>query len=231
MAFSQVTALAWAVLSPQSPVFPRVRTGSLPFCTSHPHARAQKGESAGLLPSSRAAAELHAGACLMRPARRGGPADRACRGHRHRHHERRSEGRERVRHAGALPAGRPQARGDLPEQVKGRTTRRWADNRLSESTAEPASPTGGADNTPRRLHSARNACHSSLSVRPALRFGVSCSLRSAGPQLAALGRLTFQNGRGHRLVDPAGDRPGQNPRSAGVGIASTWMSAQPSRSG
>ena len=35
-----------------------------------------------------------------------------------------------------------------------------------------------------RLHSARNASHSSLSIRPALRWGVSSSLRSAGPPTA-----------------------------------------------
>jgi hypothetical protein len=37
---------------PRSPAFPRLYTGSPPFCTSHPQAHAQKGESAGFLPGS-----------------------------------------------------------------------------------------------------------------------------------------------------------------------------------
>jgi hypothetical protein len=46
--FSQVEAGISHEPPPQSPVFPRLRTGALPFCTSHPQARAQKGRSAAL---------------------------------------------------------------------------------------------------------------------------------------------------------------------------------------
>ena len=42
---------------------------------------------------------------------------------------------------------------------------------------------------PRRLHSARNASHSSSSMRSAVGLGVSCSLHSAGPQRLALSLL------------------------------------------
>jgi hypothetical protein len=47
MVLSQVEARFRHGAPPQSPAFPRLRTGSLPFCTSHPQARAQIGGSVG----------------------------------------------------------------------------------------------------------------------------------------------------------------------------------------
>lgn len=54
MALSQVEARLSYGAPRQSPVFPRLHTGSRPFYTSHPQARAQEGRSAA--PPSGAAA-------------------------------------------------------------------------------------------------------------------------------------------------------------------------------
>ena len=45
--FAHVKDLSNHRAPPQSPAFPRLRTGSPPFCTSNPQARAQHGGSAG----------------------------------------------------------------------------------------------------------------------------------------------------------------------------------------
>jgi hypothetical protein len=56
---------------------------------------------------------------------------------------------------------------------------------------------------PRRWHSARNACHSSISIRPVLRLGVSCPSVQQGPQLLALGGFMFENVHGDPQQPPA----------------------------